>query len=189
MAEILTRNWWLVALRGVVAVLFGIAAFVWPDLTLQALVILFGAYALVDGILAIAAGIAGGDLSGSSRWWLVLGGIAGVIVGLITFFYPNITAVVLLYFIGAWAIVTGIFQIAAAIQLRQVISDEWLLIFTGILSVIFGVLAFVYPQATALSILWLIAIYAIVLGIALVALGFRMRSLGTTLTTSSTGGA
>jgi uncharacterized membrane protein HdeD (DUF308 family) len=189
MAEILTKNWWLVVLRGVVAVLFGIAAFVWPEPTLQALVLLFGAYALVDGICAIAAGVTGGALSSSSRWSLVLGGIAGVIVGLITFFYPNITATVLLYLIGAWAIVTGIFEVIAAIQLRQVISDEWLMIFNGILSVIFGVLAFVYPQATALSILWLIAIYAIMLGIGFVALGFRMRSLGATLTSNSAANA
>jgi uncharacterized membrane protein HdeD (DUF308 family) len=181
MADILTRNWWLVALRGALAIVFGIAAFVWPGPTLAALVILFGAYAFVDGIFAIATGISGGALSSGSRWSLVLGGIAGVIVGLVTFFYPNITAVVLLYFIGAWAIITGILQVVAAIELRQVINDEWLLIFSGILSVIFGVLVFVYPGASALSILWLIAIYAVVLGIALVALGFRMKSLGTTL--------
>jgi uncharacterized membrane protein HdeD (DUF308 family) len=189
MAEILTRNWWLVALRGAAAILFGVAAFVWPDITLQALVYLFGAYALVDGAFAIAAGISGWALDSSSRWWLVLGGAAGVIVGLIAFVYPDVTATALLYLIGAWAIVTGIFEIVSAIQLRQVISNEWLLIFSGILSVIFGVLAFVFPQATALSLLWLIAIYAIVLGICLVVLGFRMRSLGTTLSSGSTGTA
>jgi uncharacterized membrane protein HdeD (DUF308 family) len=189
MAEILTRNWWLVVLRGVLAVVFGIAAFIWPGPTLAALVLLFGAYALVDGIFAIGAGIAGWGVSGSSRWWLVLGGLAGVIVGLITFFYPNITAIVLLYFIGAWAIVTGIFQVIGAIQLRQEINDEWLLIFSGVLSVIFGVLVFVYPQATALSILWLIALYAVVFGIAMIALGFRVKSLGTTLTSGSTASA
>src|SRR6476646_1483755 len=108
MAETLTRNWWLIVLRGVLAILFGIAAFVWPGPTLAALVILFGAYAFVDGIFAIGTGIAGWNLNGTSRWWPVLGGIAGVIVGLITFFYPGITAVTLLYFIGAWAIVTGV---------------------------------------------------------------------------------
>lgn len=188
MADILTRNWWLVVLRGVLAILFGIAAFIWPSLTLAALVILFGAYAFVDGIFAIGSGISGA-LSGSSRWWLVLGGIAGVIVGLITFFYPGITAVTLLYFIGAWAIVTGVFQVIGAIELRQVIKDEWLLIFSGVLSVIFGVLVFVYPQATALSIIWLIAAYAVIFGIATVALGFRVKSLGTMLTSVAGGKA
>ncbi len=181
MAEILTRNWWMVALRGVAAILFGLVAFVWPGTTLAALVLLFGAYALVDGIFAIATGISGWGLTGGSRWSLVLGGIAGVIVGLITFFYPNITAEVLLYFIGAWAIVTGIFEIVAAIELRKVISDEWMLIFTGLLSVIFGVLVFVFPGAGALSILWLIASYAVVFGIATVVLAFRVRSFGKTL--------
>jgi uncharacterized membrane protein HdeD (DUF308 family) len=189
MAEILTRNWWMVVLRGVLAILFGIAAFVWPGPTVAALVILFGAYALVDGIFAIGTGIAGWDLSGSSRWWLVLGGIAGVIVGLITFVYPNITAEILLYFIGAWAIVTGIFEVIAAIQLRQVIDNEWLLVFSGILSVAFGVLVFVYPQASALSILWMIAIYAILFGLALIGLGFRMKGLGTAITSGSMGKA
>lgn len=185
MAEILTRNWWMVVLRGVVAVLFGIAAFIWPGLTLAALVLLFGAYALVDGIFAIGSGIAGSGMSGNSRWWLVLGGLAGVIIGLITFFYPNITATVLLYFIGAWAIVTGIFEVIGAIELRQVINNEWLLIFSGILSVIFGVVVFVYPQASALSIIWLIAIYAVVFGIATIALGFRVKSLGTMLSSGA----
>jgi uncharacterized membrane protein HdeD (DUF308 family) len=186
-ADILTKSWWLVVLRGVLAIVFGIVAFVWPGPTLEALVLLFGAYMLVDGIFAIAAGASGWALSSSSRWLLVLEGIAGVIVGLITFFYPNVTATALLYLIGAWAIVTGILEVAGAIQLRQVISNEWLLIFSGVLSVIFGVLVFVFPQATALSILWLVAIYAIVFGIAFVALGFQMRSLGKTLATTTSG--
>lgn len=126
-------------------------------------------------------------MSGGSRWWLVLGGLAGVIVGLITFFYPSITAVALLYFIGAWAIVTGVFEVVAAIQLRQEISGEWLLMVSGILSVLFGVVVFVFPQATALSILWLVAIYAIVFGVALIALGFRLKDLGTMLTSALPG--
>lgn len=189
MAEILTKNWWLVVLRGVVAVLFGIAAFIWPGLTLATLVLLFGAYTLVDGVAAIGSGIAGSSMSSSSRWSLVLGGIAGVIVGLVTFFYPSITAVGLLYLIGAWAIVIGVFEVLGAIELRQVINDEWLLIFSGILSVVFGVLVFVYPQASALSILWLIAAYAVILGIATIALGFRVKSLGMMLTSSAPGKA
>ena len=149
--------------------------------------LLFGAYALADGIFAIASGVSGGPLSDSSRWFLILGGIGGVIVGLITFFYPGITATALLYLIGAWAIVTGVFEVIGAIQLRQIISGEWLLIFSGILSVVFGVVVFVYPQASALSILWLIATYAVIFGIATVALGFRMRSFGETLSNASSG--
>jgi uncharacterized membrane protein HdeD (DUF308 family) len=185
MVKTLTQNWWLIVLRGVLAILFGIVAFVWPGPTLEVLVLFFGAYALVDGIFALAAGITGSGASGGVRWFLALGGIAGIIVGLITFFYPNITAVSLLYLIGAWAIVTGIFYVLAAVELRQVISNEWLLILSGILSVAFGVLVFIYPQASALSILWLIAIYAIIYGVMLVVLGFRVRSFGTSLSSMS----
>src|SRR6476469_5554684 len=105
MAQTLTQNWWLVVLRGALAILFGIAAFIWPGTTLQVLVLLFGAYALVDGIFALAAGIAGSGASGGLRWYLVLGGLAGIIVGVVTFFYPNVTTISLLYLIGAWAIV------------------------------------------------------------------------------------
>src|SRR5262245_9032833 len=107
MAQTLTQNWWLVVLRGAVAIAFGVGIFVWPNEALQALIILFGVYALVDGIIYVALGISGWALSGSSRWFLVLGGVAGIIVGLIAFFYPGITATSLIYFIGAWAIVTG----------------------------------------------------------------------------------
>jgi uncharacterized membrane protein HdeD (DUF308 family) len=185
MLQSLTRNWWLVVLRGVLAIAFGVATFIWPNAALQALIILFGAYALADGILYIATAISGSAMSSSSRWLLVLGGVAGIIVGLLTFFYPGTTATLLLYFIGAWAIVTGIFEVMAAIQLRQEIDNEWLLILSGVLSVIFGVLVFVYPSAGALSILWLIGFYAILYGVLIVALGFRVKSLDTTLKDAS----
>lgn len=189
MVEILRKNWWLVALRGVAAIIFGTLTFIWPVPTLAVLVLLFGAYALAAGIFSIASGVSGGHLHGSSRWLLVLEGLAGVIIGLVTFFAPGITAVGLLYYIGAWAIVTGIFQVATAIQLRKEISDEWLLIFGGILSVLFGLLVFIFPGAGALSILWLIGIYAVVFGVSTVALGFRLKGLGTTLSGASAGKA
>src|SRR4051794_33734455 len=187
MLQTLTRNWWLVVLRGVLSIVFGIAAFVWPRDALAALVLLFGAYALVDGVFAMAAGIAGSGASGGTRWLLVLGGLAGVVVCVLTFFYPHITALRLLYIIGAWGIATGIFEAVAGFQLRQEISNEWYLIIGGLLSVAFGVLVFVYPAAGALSILWLIGIYAVIYGIALVALGFRVRSVNTTITKAVSG--
>jgi uncharacterized membrane protein HdeD (DUF308 family) len=191
MAQTLTRNWWLVVLRGVLAIAFGIAAFIWPNDALTALVLVFGAYALVDGIFALAAGIAASSASSGVRWFLALGGIAGIIVGVVTFVNPNITAVSLLYLIGAWAIVTGFFQIMAAVQLRQVIENAWLPILGGFLSIVFGLLVFIYPQASALSILWLIAIYAIVYGVVMTVFGFRVKSLDSALsnTSSSTGTA
>src|SRR5215510_13753419 len=135
MANELARNWWLLALRGALGILFGIGAFVWPGATLAALVIVFGAYVLVDGIFAVVAGI--GMRRQLSLWWLiVLEGAAGIVLGLLTFRSPDITALVLLSFIAAWSIITGIFEIATALRLRKVITNEWLLILSGIVSII-----------------------------------------------------
>ena len=176
MLEKISRNWWMYAVRGVVAIIFGVVALIWPGQALQALVLVFGAYALVDGIFAVIAGIAARGYF--ERWWAVLlEGVAGVVIGLLTFFWPNITALVLLYFIAAWALITGIFEIVAAIQLRRVITDEWMLILGGLLSIIFGILLFVFPVAGAVSLIWLIGIYAVVFGISEIIFAFRLRGL------------
>ena len=172
----LVRNWWLFLIRGIAAILFGLAAFLWPEITLAVLVLLFGAYALVDGIFAIIAGIAA--RREQERWWMmILVGLAGIATGVLTFFWPDITALVLLYFIAGWAIVMGIFQIAAAIRLRREIEGEWLLILAGIASVIFGVLMVIRPGAGALAVIWLIGIYALLFGILMIVLAFRLRGL------------
>jgi uncharacterized membrane protein HdeD (DUF308 family) len=164
------------AIRGVAAVIFGVLALIWPGQALQALVLVFGAYALVDGIFAVIAGIAA---RGSfDRWWAVLlEGIAGIVIGLLTFIWPNVTALVLVYFIAAWALITGIFEIVAAIQLRRVITGEWMLVLGGVLSIIFGILLFVFPGAGAVSLVWMIGIYAIVFGISEIVFAFRLRGL------------
>ncbi len=176
MLEKFTNNWWTFAIRGVAAVIFGILALIWPGQALQALVLVFGAYALVDGIFAVTAGIASRRYF--DRWWAVLlEGIVGIVVGLLTFFYPNITALVLVYFIAAWALITGIFEIVAAIQLRRVITGEWMLILGGVLSILFSILLFVFPGAGAVSLVWMIGIYAIVFGISEIIFGFRLRGL------------
>src|SRR5512139_2152735 len=131
MLEKFTQNWWTFAVRGVVAVIFGVLALIWPGQALQALVLVFGAYALVDGIFAIFAGIAARGYF--DRWWAVLlEGVAGIVIGLLTFFWPSITAFVLLYFIAAWALITGIFEIVTAIQLRREITGEWMYILGGL---------------------------------------------------------
>jgi uncharacterized membrane protein HdeD (DUF308 family) len=175
MVALLARNWWLMAIRGVAAILFGIAAFLWPGLTLSVLVLMFGAYALVDGIFAIVAGIMA--RKEQERWWMmILTGVSGIVVGILTFMWPGITALVLLYFIAAWAILTGIFEIAAAVRLRKEIEGEWLLILAGIASVIFGVLLVIAPGAGALAVTWMIGAYALIFGILLVVLAFRLRS-------------
>ncbi len=176
MLEKITQNWWMYALRGLVAVIFGIVALTWPGQTLQALVLVFGAFALVDGTINVFAGLSSAPFF--DRWWAVLlVGVAGVVIGVLTFFWPSITAFVLLYFIAAWALITGIFEIVAAIQLRSVITGEWALILSGMLSILLGVLMFAFPGAGAVSLVWLIGIYAIFFGIALLIFAFRLRSL------------
>jgi uncharacterized membrane protein HdeD (DUF308 family) len=176
MLEKITQNWWMYALRGLVAVIFGIVALTRPGQTLQALVLLFGAFALVDGTLNVFAGLSSAPFF--DRWWAVLlVGVVGVVIGLLTFFWPNITALVLLYFIAAWALITGIFEIVAAIQLRRVITGEWMLILGGLLSILFGILLFVFPGTGAVSLIWLIGIYAIVFGISEIIFAFRLRGL------------
>ncbi len=176
MLEKISRNWWTYAVRGVIAIIFGIVAFARPGQALQALVLVFGAFALVDGIFAIFAGIA--IRRYFERWWAVLlEGVTGIVIGLLTFFWPNMTALALLYFIGAWAVITGIFEIVTAIQLRRVITGEWMLILGGLLSIIFGVLMFVFPGAGAVSVIWMIGFYAIVFGISEIIFAFRLHSL------------
>src|SRR5215469_4972806 len=172
---LLTRNWWALMVRGIVALLFGFLAFVWPGITLGVLVLLFGAYALVDGIFAVVAAI---DNKGTERkWWtLLIEGFLGIAVGVVTFMWPHITALTLLYLIGIWAIVTGVFEIAEAIRLRKVIKHEWLLALAGIASIIFGVFLFAFPRAGALAVVWWIGAYAIFFGVMMLTLGLRLRS-------------
>ncbi|HEX2741771.1 MAG TPA: HdeD family acid-resistance protein [Rubrobacter sp.] len=165
-------NWWALLLRGIAAVLFGLAALFWPGLTLYVLVIFFGAYVLVDGVFAIAAGIRG---SGGRGWLLLAEGVLGVLAGLVALFWPGISALVLLYVIAAWAIFTGILKVVIAISLRREIENEWLMILSGVLSVVFGVVLAALPGVGLLSLVWLVGIYALIFGVALIVLGFRVR--------------
>jgi uncharacterized membrane protein HdeD (DUF308 family) len=176
MVVIITQSWWAIAIRGIAGIIFGILAFAWPDITLTALVLLFGAYVIIDGIFAIVMAV---KAAGVSRrwWWLLLEGILSVIVGILTFILPNITALFLLYWIAAWAIVTGGFAIGTAIRLRKEITGEWLLALTGILSVVFGILLVLFPRAGALTVIWWIGAYALVTGALLLALAIRLKSL------------
>jgi uncharacterized membrane protein HdeD (DUF308 family) len=172
----LSRNWWLVALRGVLAILFALLAFFWPAKTLAVLVLLFGAYVLVDGVFALGATFSA--IRHNARWWpLLLEALLGIGIGLATFVWPGITALALIYLIAAWAIVTGIFEVIAAIQLRRSIEGEWMLILAGVLSVVFGLLLIVFPGSGALAVLWLFAAYALVFGVVLLVLAFRLRGL------------
>jgi len=167
-------NWWLLALRGLVAVLFGVLAFMWPGATLITLVWLFGAFALVNGILSLvlAAKTKGYPKVGS----LIFGGLLGILAGLLAFVMPGITALGLLILIAAWAIVTGIMELVAAVRLRKIINNEWLLVLAGIASVVFGILLLFQPAAGALVLIWWIGAWALLSGIVLMILAFRMRN-------------
>ena len=172
----LAENWWLLLLRGIAAIVFGILAFVWPGITLLTLIFLWGAYALVDGIFALWSAISGkggGELG--SRWWLVVVGICGVLAGLLAFVWPGVTALVLLLFIAAWAIVTGALQVWGAIKLRKEIEGEWLLILCGLLSIAFGLILVAQPGTGALAVIWLIGTFAILEGCIFAALAFRLK--------------
>jgi len=174
-SDTLAHNWWLLALRGLVAIIFGILAFIWPASTLLGLMILFGAFAFVNGILSLM--LAAKAPKGYPRFGsLILGGILGIIAGVVTFFWPALTAAGLLILIAAWAILTGILEIVAAIRLRKEIVNEWLLALVGILSVIFGVLLLLQPAAGAVVLIWWIGAYALVFRILLLILAFRVRS-------------
>ena len=176
----ISSNWWLLALRGALAVIFGVAAFVWPGLTFEVLVLLFGAYAFIDGVIMFSFGLmAAGD---KQQWWpMVLGGIIGIAVGVLTFAQPAAMALALVYVLGAWAIVTGLLEIVAAIRLRDVISNEWLMGVSGALSILFGALVLYQPNAGALTLVWLFGLYAILAGVSQISLGLRVRRLDQTL--------
>lgn len=176
MGTLLARHWWVVGLRGLAALIFGILALIWPGITIIVLIALFGAFALVDGVLAVFLAIRGRE-SNRNWGWLLVEGIAGILIGILTFRWPLTTGLVLLIFIAAWAIITGIMEIFEAIELRRVINNEWLLILSGAASVLFGLLLILFPAAGALALVWLIGIYAIIFGILLLVLAWRLRGM------------
>lgn len=175
MKPVLAQNWWSLVIRGIVGMLFGVVTFAWPGITLTALVLLFGAYALIDGIVSIIGAM---RAAGAHERWgvLIIEGLAGIAAAVITFAWPAITAIVLVYVIAGWALVTGVFEIAAAVRLRKQISGEWLLALGGIASIVFGVLIAVVPLAGELVIALWVGAYAFVFGAILVVLGFRLRT-------------
>ena len=171
-----TRNWWAFLIRGIAAIIFGVLAIFATRTTLFVLVLFFGAYALVDGIFAIIAAIR--RIEERERWGLLmLEGVIGIVIGIITFFVPGVTLLFLAYLIAIWAILTGISEIAEAIRLREVIRNEWLLVLAGALSVIFGVLMLIFPGAGFLAVTLIIGVYAIIFGIIEVGLSLRLRGM------------
>jgi uncharacterized membrane protein HdeD (DUF308 family) len=179
----LSHNWWVVMLRGLAGIAFGLVTFFAPGISLAALVLVFGAYAFADGVLAIISAIRR-ERPGQRWWLLLLEGIAGIAAGVVTLLWPGITALVLLYLIAAWATVTGVLEIAVAIRLRKAIKGEWLLVLSGVLSVVLGVLLVLWPGPGALALVIWIGAYAFVFGALLLALGLRLRSLRPSSTSS-----
>lgn len=186
MTGMLSRTWWALALRGIVAIALGLLAFLVPGPTLVALIAVFAAYAIVDGVLAI---VAGAGTPGGPRWWIILGGILGIAIGLFTFYSPGTTALALVLLIGIWAIVTGVAEVMAAYTLRRVLDREWLLALSGVISVAFGVLLVVSPGDGVLAVLWLIGYYAIFSGAMYLALAFRLRGVADRTAASASGRA
>jgi len=176
MVAILRQNWWTLALRGVIAIIFGICAFIWPIATALAFVILLAAFAFVEGVFAFIGAFSWG-LSGSQRLLLIALGLLGLAVGVAAVMYPGITAVVIVALVAWWAIVSGVIQFVVAIELRKVIENDWLLVVGALLSILFGVLLLWRPLAGILTLSWLFGIYALLYGIMMLSLGFRVKSL------------
>ena len=175
LANTFARNWWLLLVRGIVAILFGVMVWVLPGISLAFLVLFFGAYALVDGILGAWIAVAG--RKEYEDWWdLLLWGFVGIGMGVLTFVAPGVTALALVFFIAGWAIATGVLEIVVAIRLRREIEGEWLLILGGLVSVLLGILLMLRPGVGALALVWLIGMYAIIFGLVLVILAFKTRS-------------
>ena len=171
----LATNWWALLIRGIAALMLGLAAFLVPGVTFAVLVLMFGAYALVNGIFCIAAAVREG--SRHEPWWpMILNGIVGIALGLYTALRPGVTAFALLFAIGIWAIVTGVFEIAAAIRLRKKIRGEWLLIAAGAASLVLGVLLLWAPAAGAVALVWWLGSYAVLFGVLLIAVAFEVRA-------------
>lgn len=176
LATVLSRNWWKLLLRGLVAIGFGVLTFIRPGISLAALVLTFGAYALIDGVLAIWTAIDGRD---RIEHWVVLliGGLSSVGIGILTFMAPGITAIALLFYIALWAILVGVTGIIAGVRLRKEITGEWALILSGLVAVAFGVFLIARPVVGALSILSILATFAILYGILLSMVAFKVKGL------------
>jgi uncharacterized membrane protein HdeD (DUF308 family) len=175
MIDVIARNWGWILLRGIVALLFGLLTFFSPAIALITLVLLYGAFAFADGVFALVSVVA--NRRGQAHWLaMLIGGLAGILVGIVTFVAPGITATVLLLLIASWAVVTGILEVVAAIRMRREITGEWLLLLAGVLSLIFGLVLFARPAAGALAVVLWIGAYAIIVGIVRIGLAFRLRS-------------
>jgi len=175
MLETISSRWWLMLVRGIAGVAFAIAAVIWPQITLPVLTILFGVYALIDGVFALAA--ATSPLA-DGRWWaLLIEGILGIVVAFLVFTQPAMSQAAFVIAVGLWSLFTGVLEIIAGIQLRDIVENEWMYVFAGIVSILFGVLVLRYPVAGAIGVVWLFAGYAFIFGVLAIALSYRLQQL------------
>jgi uncharacterized membrane protein HdeD (DUF308 family) len=174
MKELLARSWWMLALQGLVAVLFGMLALLWPGLTLLWLVALFAAYAIISGAVALYGAVTNRTMD--KGWWLILLlGLVSVAAGVLAIFYPDLTALALVLLMGVNALFTGALQIAVAVRVRKAVRNEWLLVLAGLASIVFGGFVLAFPGAGALALVWLVSFYAVLSGVLLLSLAFRVK--------------
>lgn len=175
MLEYLSRNWWVYLVRGLLALAFGLLALLLPNVALGALILLFGIFAIMDGVAALSGLLAGVRVG---PWWAqLLSGLLSLTAGVISLVWPNVTATVLLVIIASWAIVNGVLTTVLAVRFRQVIHNEWLLGISGVLSVVLGVVLLITPGAGILSLIWLLGLFTFMWGVALIVFSFRLRRL------------
>ena len=177
MLSLVSRDWWVYAIRGVAAILFGIMAVIWPAPTLAVLVLLFGAYAFVDGVALLVALARGDVLARSHKWATGLMGVFGIVVSFVTFVWPGMTALTLLYLVAFWAITMGVLQIVAAIEFRREIDGELFVVLGGILSIAFGGFLVAFPGAGLLSLVWLVGFWAELFGFSSLGIAYRLHGI------------
>jgi len=177
MLGLVARDWWVFALRGIAAIVFGILAFIWPETTLTVLVFLFGAYVLVDGVSLLVALARGDALARRHAWAVGIMGVLGIVAGVVTFLAPGLTALSLLYLVAVWAIAMGTFQVVAAIQLRREIDNEFWMALGGVSSIVFGVLLVAFPGEGLISLVWLVGLWSVVFGVSSLGLAYRLHEI------------
>lgn len=181
MLGLVARDWWVFAIRGIAAIVFGVLAFIWPETTLTVLVFLFGAYALVDGLALLVALIRGDAVARRNSWAVGIMGVVGIIAGVVTFMWPGLTALSLLYLVAFWAIATGVFQIVAAIALRRELEGEFWMALGGVASIVFGALLVAFPGSGLLTLVWLVGLWSIVFGVSSLGLAYRLHAIDAAL--------
>jgi uncharacterized membrane protein HdeD (DUF308 family) len=187
MIRAVSKYWWIFSLRGIIAIVFGLAALLWPALTLGVMVLLFGLFALLEGLLTVVTSFGKGDEKGG--WTLLLEGLVGLLVCVIvllgtsigSILWPKVAAVMLVYYIAGWAILAGLFKIFTAFRIRKEVKGEWILGLNGLVSILVGVILILRPEAGVLALAWLIGILAVIVGIFQLLLGLKLREIGSSL--------